>query len=432
MKIELVKSRTLVGKVFLTIFLILLTAPTFAQETKFTAAVMDLTAEQGISESTARMLSDYLRSQLFNTGKFTLVTRENMEQILKEQAFQLSGCTSQECVVQAGQLLGVRKMFAGTIGKVGETFLIGLKVIDVESGKIEKAETEECHQCKEDALLISIRNLSRKIVGLPVSEVVEIKPSYGYFGSLFVDSWPEKGEVYLNDILKGKVPFSEQKIASGVYKLKVTLKNCIPFEDYIQIPVSGKQEVFLKKEKGKLKRINSPGYAYETKWGILVRVWELTSSTDYISAGVVFYSPYLRICGSTGYGYEYYPRLPSIKGEILANIPLDRFSIQFGFSYSYIYFTPRSGSFLLPGALSLSTMGTEESTLEYIYHAFSFPVGFESFLNPHLSFSSLIGFSIIYNQYIYKAIDTKDILYSGGWWRPLFLYSGGVGINYYF
>lgn len=153
-------------KLILTSFLILFAATLPAQDTKFTAAVMDLTTEQGVSASVSRMLSDYLRTQLFNTQKFTLVTRENMEQILKEQQFQLSGCTSQECIVQAGQLLGVRKMFTGSIGKLGTTYLISLKIIDIQSGQIERAETEKCDKCEEQVLLTSIENLARKLTGL--------------------------------------------------------------------------------------------------------------------------------------------------------------------------------------------------------------------------------------------------------------------------
>lgn len=142
-----------------------------AQEQKTTAAVMDLEAKEGVSQGVAGILSDSLRTYLVNTNKFTMVTRENMEHVLKEQAFQLSGCTSQECIVQAGQLLGVRKMFAGSIGKVGATYVINLKIIDIESGKIERAVTEQCAKCEEDALLISTTNIANKIINLPISIV---------------------------------------------------------------------------------------------------------------------------------------------------------------------------------------------------------------------------------------------------------------------
>jgi len=146
-----------------------------AQQTgiqKTTAAVMDMEAKEGVSAGVAASLSDYLRVQLINTQKFDIVTRENMEDILKEQKLQLSGCTSNECIVQAGQLLGVRKMFAGVITKIGATYVVTLKIIDVQSGKIGRAETEECAKCKEDALLVSMRNIASKIAGLPVQSGV--------------------------------------------------------------------------------------------------------------------------------------------------------------------------------------------------------------------------------------------------------------------
>ena len=163
----------------LTLALLFSTTYIYAQEQKTIAAVMDLQVGEGISQSVCSTLSDYLRAQLFNTQKFAIVTRENMEQILKEQQFQLSGCTSNECVVQAGQLLGVSKIFTGSLGKVGTTYVITLKLINVESGKAERVETEKCAQCKEETLLISMENIANKIAKIEpksgaVSEVIQL------------------------------------------------------------------------------------------------------------------------------------------------------------------------------------------------------------------------------------------------------------------
>jgi len=149
-----------------------------------TAAVVDLEVGEGISKGTAMALSDYLRTQVVNSNKFAIVTRENMEQILKEQQFQMSGCTSEECIVQIGKLLGARKMFAGSIGKVGTTYLITLRIIDVESSKIEKAETEQCTKCKEDSLVKSIKNIVDKIIQ------PNVEPRENQLGNLFdIDSY---------------------------------------------------------------------------------------------------------------------------------------------------------------------------------------------------------------------------------------------------
>ena len=45
-------------------------------------------------------LSNRLGSELYQSGYFIVLERQKMQEILKEQGFQLSGCTSNECVVE--------------------------------------------------------------------------------------------------------------------------------------------------------------------------------------------------------------------------------------------------------------------------------------------------------------------------------------------
>jgi len=59
-------------------------------------------------------------------------------------------------------------MFSGSVGKIGQTYQVDLKIYDVESGQIEKAECEICQKCEVDALYISLRNIAYKISGLSV------------------------------------------------------------------------------------------------------------------------------------------------------------------------------------------------------------------------------------------------------------------------
>ena len=80
---------------------------------RINVAVMDLEATGGVAETDKRMLSDRLRTELLNTGRFKVIERNSMENILTEQGFQLTDCTSDECVIEVGQLLGVERMIAG-------------------------------------------------------------------------------------------------------------------------------------------------------------------------------------------------------------------------------------------------------------------------------------------------------------------------------
>jgi len=69
---------------------------------------------RGVSAQEAEILTERLRSVLVQDGRYQVVERSQMETILQEQGFQQSGCTTNECLIQAGQILGVFQMIGGT------------------------------------------------------------------------------------------------------------------------------------------------------------------------------------------------------------------------------------------------------------------------------------------------------------------------------
>jgi len=131
--------------------------------------VIDLEAP-GFDAQVISTLSNKLRSELVKTGLFLVLERNQMTEILKEQGFQNTGCTSSECAVQMGQLLGVQIMVAGTVGRVGQTWLITLRLIDVRDGKITKMVDYEMEGLLDDILKHGIANAARKLAGLSLNE----------------------------------------------------------------------------------------------------------------------------------------------------------------------------------------------------------------------------------------------------------------------
>ena len=127
-------------------------------------AVLDLEG-RGISTIEAQTLTDRMRSELVKTGAVTVVERGQMQQILGEQDFQLTGCTSDECAVEIGQMLGVTKMVAGSIGKIGSTYTVDLRNIDVATGAILTTMTRN-YRGEIDGLLTEIERISWELVGL--------------------------------------------------------------------------------------------------------------------------------------------------------------------------------------------------------------------------------------------------------------------------
>jgi len=119
------------------IVILLISFTSVLSEVQTSIAILSLRGN-GISASEARILTDELRTVLVQTGKYNVLERNNMESILEEQGFQMSGCTSADCAVEAGKLLGVNKMLAGSIGKLGTLYNISIRTFNVETGKIDK------------------------------------------------------------------------------------------------------------------------------------------------------------------------------------------------------------------------------------------------------------------------------------------------------
>ena len=102
-------------------------------------AVMDFNGNN-ISDGEVRALTDRLRAELFKTKHFKVIEREMMQEVLKEQGFQQSGCTTDKCMVRIGRLVGVEKIIGGSISKVGNVYSVSSRIVNVETGEIEKSE----------------------------------------------------------------------------------------------------------------------------------------------------------------------------------------------------------------------------------------------------------------------------------------------------
>jgi curli biogenesis system outer membrane secretion channel CsgG len=104
---------------------------------KLNVAVMDFDAREGLSRGETGSMSDVFSSQLVGTNEFIVIDRTRIKSILEEQGFQQSeACQQVECLVEAGKILRVEKMFVGTIGKVGNVYTVAIQLIDIATAQI--------------------------------------------------------------------------------------------------------------------------------------------------------------------------------------------------------------------------------------------------------------------------------------------------------
>jgi len=117
-------------------------APAKPAGTLLNVAIADLRGEN-VSAGDAAVMADLLRNELVKTGKFNVIEKQNMDKVLAEHAFQQTGCSSEECAVKLGKLLNVQRMAVGSFGKLMDSYILSIRVVNVESGAIGFADSAE-------------------------------------------------------------------------------------------------------------------------------------------------------------------------------------------------------------------------------------------------------------------------------------------------
>lgn len=155
---------------FVIIGLFLFGGSLWAQQKKTTIAVLEFQRTGGLEASEAATLTNRFRGLLVQTDAFEVIERDKMGEILKEQDFTMSDqCNSAECAVQIGQLLGVQAMIAGDIGKLGQTWTIDVRMIDVSTGKILKTQNED-FKGEIDGLLQMMKKIAEKFAAVETAK----------------------------------------------------------------------------------------------------------------------------------------------------------------------------------------------------------------------------------------------------------------------
>ena len=156
-----------------TLLTFLIVASVQAQDSRPTVAILDFEG-QGISVQEVQTLTERMRSEIGATNAVRLIERKAIESIMAEQGLAQSGCVSEECAAEVGQLLGVQFMISGTIGKLGDTFTIDVKMFSVETGATERS-VNATHEGDISGLLTEMQILAWEIVGLQPPQRLRLK-----------------------------------------------------------------------------------------------------------------------------------------------------------------------------------------------------------------------------------------------------------------
>ena len=131
-----------------------------------TVAILDFEGK-GINLQEVQTLTERMRTEIGNTKAVRLIERKAIENIMAEQGLAQSGCVTDECAAEVGQLLGVQYMINGVLGKMGDSYTIDAKMFSVETGETVQA-VNTTYEGKIEGLLLEMQILSWEIVGLQV------------------------------------------------------------------------------------------------------------------------------------------------------------------------------------------------------------------------------------------------------------------------
>ena len=216
------------------------------QENQITIAVLTFEAKSGVSKGEASTLSDRLRSMLVGRNIFIVLERGKMNEILEEQGFQQTGCTSTECVVEAGKLLNVQKMVSGSIGKLGKTYTIDLALINVETAQIEKSFFRN-YKGEIDGLLEVMESITSQIIqaarGLEQTKVDRENQCI-----LTIDSSPPNAVISINNQEIGRTPYTVNVIKNQLLTIDIKKDNYKTWQKKISLTEDKEIKAILDKK----------------------------------------------------------------------------------------------------------------------------------------------------------------------------------------
>jgi TolB-like protein len=119
---------------FLPVFVVFFCLAQTNADTKPTIAVVDFESI-GAEEHLGKAVSEIMRTALIGTNKFRVVERAQIGRALSEQKLQKSGVIDDKSAVEIGKLLGADLIIIGSVVKIGTSYTINSRMIDVKTGE---------------------------------------------------------------------------------------------------------------------------------------------------------------------------------------------------------------------------------------------------------------------------------------------------------
>ncbi len=206
---------------------------------------------KGVKDYEAASLSERFHSELVKTSQFRVVETERVAEVLREKAYQQTGDVDN--VAEVGKSLGAQWMVTGAVGRVGNTYTIDVRMIDVATRQVFLTADRD-YSGPIDGLLNYIDGIAGE---LAVKTSDKLKT-----GSLEIECTPQGAFVYIDGELKGTTPFRLNSLRIGEHEVEIKKANFLDWKETVTIePLKQKTMQARLKKLFQLKILSMPPYA---------------------------------------------------------------------------------------------------------------------------------------------------------------------------
>ena len=109
-----------------------------------TLAVFPLQADEKLSKKKVNFaVSEILTKNFLKSGKFTVIERAQLEEVMKEQKLGLSGAVDSAKAAEIGKLAGAKLLVLGNVIQMGNSYQLTAKLVDAETSEMIASEITE-------------------------------------------------------------------------------------------------------------------------------------------------------------------------------------------------------------------------------------------------------------------------------------------------
>ena len=179
----------------------------------------------GIDNEIVQRLETLFRMELDRLDKVPQPTRRDIERSVTTAE---QNCTGEEkCLTAIGKRLGVEYVVTGTVGSLGDNYVLNIKVVDVSTGKSQRIQSDPLRGSPDEL-----------IEGVRVAAYRLLAPQQIH-GSLQIQSDLIGAEVTLDGKSLGKTPLPNggvvAKLPLGKHRLRVEAKTYDPFDSDVDV-----------------------------------------------------------------------------------------------------------------------------------------------------------------------------------------------------